>query len=88
MPAASSSAQRIDAERLEALPQHLAALAEGGLGHALQRARVAGQRLGARHRAAPPTEVTLGGGTKADRRDVEQDLRLACASRPAPTSRP
>ena len=56
MPAAASSAQRIDAERLEALAQHLAALAEGGLGHALeQRARSQGSGVGARHELAPPT---------------------------------
>ena len=36
MPAAASSASGIDAERFEALPQHLAALAEGRLGHPLQ----------------------------------------------------
>ena len=36
--------QRIGAERFEALAQHLAALAEGGLGDALQRGAVAGQR--------------------------------------------
>ena len=76
MPAASSNAQRIDAERLEALPQHLAALAEGRLGHALERAAIAGERLRRAGSSRTTDDVTFGGGTKARRRDVEQDLRL------------
>ena len=56
----------IDAERLQALPQHLAALAECRLGDALQRAAVAGQAVRRAARAAPRDDVTFGGGTKAD----------------------
>ena len=58
--------QRIGAERSQALPQHLAALAERRLGHAFEQAAVARQR---RRRAASvrtTDEVTLGGGTKFD----------------------
>ena len=40
----------------------------------------------ARGTSSTTDEVTFGGGTKADGCDVEQDLRLACASRPAPTA--
>ena len=75
MPAASSKAAGIDTERLQALPQHLAALAEGGLGHALQGCAIAGERLG-RGVSRTTEDVTFGGGTKARRRDVEQDLRF------------
>ena len=40
--------QRLAAQRLQTLPQHLAALAEGGSGHALQVGQPGrGQRLGA-----------------------------------------
>ena len=57
--------QRIGAERFQALAQHLAALAEGGLGDALERAAVAGERLRRAGRARTSDEVTFGGGTKA-----------------------
>ena len=65
-PAFSSSGMGSSAERLQARAQHLAALAEGRRGDALERAAVAGQGIRARARAAPRDDVTLGGGTKAD----------------------
>ena len=67
----------------QALAQHLAALAEGGLGDALERARGRnGSGLGARHQAHD-RRGHLGRRHEGRRRDVEQDFRLACASRPA-----
>ena len=65
MPACIQQGQRIAPERLKALAQHLAALAEGRLGHALQRLGAARQRR-ARGTSSTSDEVTFGGGTKAD----------------------
>ena len=69
-------ARGIDAERFQALPQHLAALAEGGGCDLFEQLAIAGQRLCARHQ---PHD---GGGDlrrrhEGGRRNVEQDLRLA-----------
>ena len=81
--------QRIGAERFQALAQHLAALAEGRLGDALAaRARSQASGVGARHRARPPTTSPSAAARRRDGRDVEQDARLACASRASTDSRP
>ena len=59
-------AQGLAAERLQAGAQHLAALAEGGGGDALQRGQqVAGGGASARGVSATTAESTLGGGVKA-----------------------
>ena len=86
-PAASSSGKRIGAERLQALPQHLAALAEGRLGDALEHARRSQGRGLARGMNCTTDEVTLGGGTKAD--GAMSNRIFACVRQPASTeSRP
>ncbi len=64
------------ARRLEALPHHLAALAEGGACH---RFEVAHADVAGRPASAPggrPLEVTFGGGVKRVAADVEGDARL------------
>ena len=67
--------RRIGAERSQALAQHLAALAEGRRGDALERDAVARQRRGARD-SRTTDDVTFGGGTKADGATSNRMLRL------------
>ena len=77
----------IEPERLQARAQHLAALAEGRGGDALERAR--GRRAGVRARGASCTsdDVTFGGGTKAE--GAMSNRIFASARQPASTeSRP
>ena len=75
---------RIDAQRLQALPQHLAALAEGRLGHLLQGS--ASQASGAARGTSRTTDdVTLGGGTKAEGATSNR-IFASHASPPAPTA--
>ena len=54
-PGGGEERRRIDAEGPQALAQHLATLAEGGGGDALERRSRARQRRGPRDQAAPPT---------------------------------
>ena len=56
---------RVIAERFQTLAQHLAALAEGGLGHALQCIGDSQASGSARGTSSTTDEVTFGGGTKA-----------------------
>ena len=66
MPAACEQGLGVAAQRLEALAQHLAALAEGGGRHPLQRRDPAADAPGAAAASSSTTaEVTLGGGVKA-----------------------
>ena len=76
--------RRVGAERFEALAQHLAALAEGGLGHALE--HVGGRRQAAAARGTSRTERRghLRRRHEGGRRNVEQDFRLAAPRSPAP----
>ena len=78
-PGAREQRQRIGAERFQALAQHLAALAEGGLGDALERAAVAGERVLAR-RQADQGRRHLGRRHEGAGGDVEQDARIAAPS--------
>ena len=71
---------RIDAKRLQALPQHLAPLAEGGRDHPFQRPRVAGQGIGPRHEWTTD-DVTFGGGREGARR---QSNRIRASQRQPP----
>ena len=77
MPAAASSSAAAGVERPQALPQHLAALAEGGRRHALQRCLVGRmQRLGAR-RDLQNGRCHLRRRGEGAGRDVEQAPHLA-----------
>ena len=67
--------QGIAPERFQALTQHLAPLAEGGLGHLLQRDGFAGQRRAARNQL-DQRRRDFGRRHERGRRDVEQDARL------------
>ena len=60
-----SPAAAVAAERFQALAQHLAALAEGGLGDAAERADVGRRAAPARGTRWTTEEVTFGGGVKA-----------------------
>ena len=78
MPAAASSAAAIAAQRFQALAQHLAALAEGGGGDALQQRPIGRSPSGAARGASCTTvEVTLGGGAKACGGTSNSELHLA-----------
>ena len=80
MPAAASRAPASPPSAAQALAQHLAALAEGGGGDALQIARGRRARAAAARGIERTTlEVTLGGGVKARGGEVEAAARLGAA---------
>ena len=82
-PAAASSGAGSTPSDLQALAQHLAALAEGGCGDALEQAAVAGAGLGARHQVAPPTR-SPSAAARRRRARCRTGFSLRCASPPAP----
>ena len=80
-------ALRIDAEALQALPEHLPALAEGRGGDPLQQVGIAGERVPARGTSCTTDETTFGAGVKA--RGATSKRMRASVRHPASTpSRP